>query len=330
MHLKAPWLLRQQQQLLLLLMIMIMVAVLLTAHTGQALELNEQDQTADVQYPRQYHIWTSEEIHAQMLDWKEQYPDLVQVWNSQEKYGLKRSGNTADCPFDKGGDGCLHYGMTIQDFVAHPEGSDSSKRLAEVFWSGALHGNERVGPTSVMEAVTLLLEAATCEAKPMKDGAHNVQAEIAEAKACRKTMDSHGISERQRQWLARLVTTRRLVVVPTANALGYYRSDRTEHGIDPNRDFPYDVRNAGDCMKTIAGRTLNEVFREHMFQLSLTFHGGTEVVAYEWGESLIQTDNGSPHCQTGSGSFPIKAGYDVVLTERMFVPHKSFCWFSLS
>jgi hypothetical protein len=36
-------------------------------------------------------------------------------------------------------------------------------------------------------------------------------------------------------------------------------------------------------MQTIAGRTINEVFREHMFQLALTFHGGTEVVGYEWG-----------------------------------------------
>lgn len=37
------------------------------------------------------------------------------------------------------------------------------------------------------------------------------------------------------------------------------------------------------CMQTIAGRTINEVFREHMFQLALTYHGGTEVIGYEWG-----------------------------------------------
>lgn len=45
----------------------------------------------------------------------------------------------------------------------------------------------------------------------------------------------------------------------------------------------FDVTDATACFKTIAGRTLNEIFREHMFQLSLTFHGGMEVVAYEWG-----------------------------------------------
>lgn len=36
-------------------------------------------------------------------------------------------------------------------------------------------------------------------------------------------------------------------------------------------------------MRTVAGRTLNEIYREHLFQLALTFHGGMEVVAYEWG-----------------------------------------------
>lgn len=49
------------------------------------------------------------------------------------------------------------------------------------------------------------------------------------------------------------------------------------------RDFPIDVQDKQLCMQTIAGRTINEVFREHMFQLALTFHGGTEVIAYEWG-----------------------------------------------
>jgi hypothetical protein len=36
-------------------------------------------------------------------------------------------------------------------------------------------------------------------------------------------------------------------------------------------------------MRTIGGRTLNEVFREHLFQMALTFHGNTELIGYEWG-----------------------------------------------
>jgi Zinc carboxypeptidase len=164
-----------------------------------------------------------------------------------------------------------------------------------------LHGDERVGPTSVMEAANLLLEAASCEALPRwnktaVDDPHSAQSqhsstihhtawqsELEEAKKCRNTLRAKGIDDIHRQWLARLLATRRIVVVPTANALGYARNSRTELSRDPNRDFPYDVEDPKDCMRTIAGRTLNEIYRDHMFQLALTFHGGMEVVAYEWG-----------------------------------------------
>jgi hypothetical protein len=53
--------------------------------------------------------------------------------------------------------------------------------------------------------------------------------------------------------------------------------------VDPNRDFPYDITDPTLCMQTIAARTLNEVFRAHLFQLALTFHAGMEVIGYEWG-----------------------------------------------
>ena len=91
-----------------------------------------------------------------------------------------------------------------------------------------------------------------------------------------------GIDDVHRKWLARIVSTRRIVVVPTANALGYFRDQREEGTIDPNRDFPYDLTDDTQCMQTIAGRTINEIYREHMFQLALTFHAGMEVVSYEW------------------------------------------------
>ena len=53
-------------------------------------------------------------------------------------------------------------------------------------------------------------------------------------------------------------------------------------GIDPNRDFPYG-RSKTRCMQTIAARALNELHREHLFQLALTFHGGMRAIGYEWG-----------------------------------------------
>jgi hypothetical protein len=139
-----------------------------------------------------------------------------------------------------------------------------------------------------MEAVHLLLEATTCEALPriaVKETGNGPawQEEMQNAHDCRQELAQKGIDDSSRLWLARLHTTRRIMVVPTANALGYYQKTRTENGIDPNRDFNYDLLDSSQCMQTIAGRTLNEVFREHMFQLSLTFHAGVEVIGYEWG-----------------------------------------------
>ena len=100
------------------------------------------------------------------------------------------------------------------------------------------------------------------------------------------------IDDDERHWLARLVATRRIVILPTANAVGYYRNQREELSIelsiDVNRDFPFDITNSRNCMQTIAARALNEVVREHMFQMALVFHGGIELLGYEWGAPTFQ------------------------------------------
>ena len=70
--------------------------------------------------------------------------------------------------------------------------------------------------------------------------------------------------------------------MPSANALGYYKNEREESGIDPNRDFPYN-QDETKCMKTTAARAINELWRRHIFQLSLTFHAGETSLDYEWG-----------------------------------------------
>jgi hypothetical protein len=241
------------------------------------------------------------------------------------------TGKDTDCPFDENykehGKGCNNYVLIIQDKEAHPEDPDLKlagdsdpdhylkiedyffqtqaggrsgwKYVPDVFLSGAVHGNERVGPTSLMEMSELLVEAAHCESmprmrhKPTDDGNITDDAsremweqELANARSCRQDLaDNRGVPSPYRQWLARLVSTRRTVVIPTANALGYSQDVREEAGIDPNRDFPFDVSpsDSDDCMQTIAGRSINELFRSHLFPIGLTFHGGMEVIAYEWG-----------------------------------------------
>jgi Zinc carboxypeptidase len=235
---------------------------------------------------RKYEILSSREIRDRLLQMADQYPTLVKLTTAQEEYGLPAAGTAADCTFDYDVNGCLNYIVTLQDFVTHPEGSDTSNRLPEVLLSGEVHGNERVGSTAAIETAALLLEATSCIAYPrleVKSDPDEWQNDLELAAACRKhAFDVYGLDESNLQWLARLVTTRRVVIVPTANALGYDRNVRTEDGIDPNRDFAYD-QEPELCMQTIAARTLNEVFREHMFQMSLTFHGGIELIGYEWG-----------------------------------------------
>lgn len=90
-----------------------------------------------------------------------------------------------------------------------------------------------------MEAATLLLEATSCEGRPQKPESPDEVArfgnELADAKSCRMALEQKGIDDKHRRWLARLLTTRRIVIIPTANALGYFQNTREEDGVDPNR-----------------------------------------------------------------------------------------------
>jgi hypothetical protein len=141
-----------------------------------------------------------------------------------------------------------------------------------------------------METVALLLKAASCEALP------SVPEEIEEALECQQALKGEGITNVQRQWLAQLVSTRRIVVVPTPNALGFCR------GIREESDFPFDLPDLDSdlCMQTIASRTLNELFREDIFQFCFYFHGGVELIGYTWGnDSYMHTPISPNHeCRT--------------------------------
>ena len=169
----------------------------------------------------EYELWESSKISKVLDEWQKKYPHLIQVTTAQEAYGLPAAGNKEDCPFYTESDGCPNYFFTLQDYTAHPIDSITSSYLPEVFLSGCLHGDERVGPTSVMEATSLLLESAHCEGLPRRSSlslsASSLDLELKEAKICRQTLKNKGIDDVHRKWLARLVTTRRIVVAPTTN-----------------------------------------------------------------------------------------------------------------
>eukprot|EP00943_MAST-04B_sp_MAST-4B-sp1_P007467 g7467.t1 len=174
--------------------------------------------------------------------WSVKYPNLIKVYNAQDTFGIASPGACgALSP-------CKQYYFRITNGATLPD-----IYRPEVFFSGALHGNERVGPTSVMEFARILLE-------------NYIEEDAA----------------KQNVWLKKLVDTRSIYIMPSANALGYFANTREENGIDPNRDFPYN-QEPEKCMKTTAARAINELWRKHIFQLSLTFHAGETSIDYEWG-----------------------------------------------
>ena len=273
-----------------------------------------------------------------------------------------KTGTGNNCQFDQEykvhGTGCNNYVLIIQDKEAYPDdpdvqlGGDAEyylnqieggyftsenksgwKYIPDVFLSGSVHGNERVGPTSLIEMAELLVESAYCESLPRmkyrpsssnedEEVANKWKQELMSAKTCRDHLEHIvGVPSPYRQWLARLVSTRRTVIIPTANALGYSQDERTENGIDPNRDFPFDIKKGdeADCMQTTAGRSINELFRSHLFPIGLTFHGGMEVIGYEWGaptylhkdapDAIAQNAIASAYSRYANG-FPGHVPYD--------------------
>jgi hypothetical protein len=240
-----------------------------------------------------FELYTAAEIAATMDRWETHYSPFLYISTAQKDYQLPTAGGPNDCPFDNDVTGCLNRFL-----VLHPPNDDDDKDnddndkndpalLPQVLWSGEVHGNERVGPTAVMEATQLLLAAVACHQlpRPMLDAQEDEidKENWQQATSCRRDLfDTYGVTRVDLMWLVRLYYTRRLIVVPTANALGYYRNEREEATIDPNRDFPYDTTKDA-CMNSIAARTLNELYQDYLIQLGLTFHGGMEVIGYEWG-----------------------------------------------
>jgi len=214
----------------------------------------------------EYKILNYNDLLTSMKALAAAYPDYVSMFTSQERYKLTSAG------------GYSNHIMIVEDTRRYQTKQSDGHRqkarnsLPEVFLSGALHGNERVGPTAVFETVRLLVLAAACHGTDRRTD------------ACEELRVHDGGAPWAGPWLARLVSTRRIVAVPMANAAGYAKGRREEEDFDPNRDFSYD-QNPDLCMRTICGRTINEVWLESLFQLSLTFHSGIELIGWAWGST---------------------------------------------
>ena len=216
-----------------------------------------------------YHSYT--EIVDELQRLERVYPQYVDLYDAQSRFGLGHPGATPSNPAPRICDGipCRQWIVRITnedtlnaDATAINGGSGERP---EVFFSGALHGNEQIGPNAVIDLVTLLVENR--------------------ARARRRAPD-----DAWDPWLVRLVDTRALFFMPMTNAWGYANNRRGEINpalpydeMDPNRDFPYDVLSPTECMRTVTARAVNELYRRHAFQLAVTFHGGMRAIAWNWG-----------------------------------------------
>ena len=182
---------------------------------------------------------TYSDVVDQLQDLAQRFPDLIELTDAQTEYGLASPGSCQ-------GEPCKHWIVRLGNRSLHNEDTP------EVFFSGALHGDERVGPN----AVTAFMEFA---------------AENYETNA----------------FVRHQLDTRSIYIMPTTNSLGYAQRRRGEalggfSSIDPNRDFAIDQQESR-CMQSITARAVNEVWREHLFQLAITFHAGIHMITYEWG-----------------------------------------------
>ncbi|KAL4161365.1 hypothetical protein PRNP1_001919 [Phytophthora ramorum] len=194
------------------------------------------------------------EIVDYLLELETKYPDYAEVFSVQDKYDLPKR-KELQCTRNNETVPCEQYVIKITDESSLPD-----PERPELIFSGAVHGNERVGPQAVVTLAELLL--------------------------------SHASRSDGNAWLKHLVETRTIVIVPTANAYGYDHNVRRELNFDPNRDFPYNLNSTEECMVTMAARALNELWRDHLFQLGITFHAGTECITYEWGGKNHVMDSG--------------------------------------
>ena len=183
----------------------------------------------------------------------------VKIDTSQNRYGLPSAGKCGE----KGDKPCENLIVFLTDF----ETLDPSR--PQVYFSGLVHGDEVIGATVLTEFAQYLCDKNTPKLL----------------------------------WVHELLKKTYIVMTPFTNAYGYSnnrREDYVEYNNgkvgyeDPNRDFPYfNSMNSitKDCMKTIAARTVNELFREHIFINVITFHGGINAIGYPWGNYVHLINN---------------------------------------
>lgn len=203
---------------------------------------------------------TYAQIHFRITQLSQQYPNLLRIYSAQDRFSLPHVGNCSELVDHTDAVGapapCTIWVVELSNFDTLPSNPSRPEWIA----SGTLHGDEVVGPITTLAFIEYLV--SNYESDP---------------------------------FVKRMLDSRLTTLVPMTNAIGFFRNERTElqeqpNGtpglyIDPNRDFGFD-QSPDKCMQSVAARTLNELFRVHLFRTAITFHGGTNALAYEWGDMV--------------------------------------------
>ena len=176
----------------------------------------------------------------------------IRIDTSQKRYNL-------DSIDGCGKNNCTNLIVFMTDFDSY-----TLDRPA-YYISGILHGDEVLGPTSVTNFAQYF-----CDTFDIKKNSlyHNI------------------------------LKNKIIIMTPMTNSFGYYNKQREEKVfiqktkgyklVDPNRDFPYNSSNDDIqiCMQTLTARTINEIFNEFIIGGAITFHGGTSIISYAWGNNI--------------------------------------------
>lgn len=223
------------------------------------------------------------QLHFKIKTLSQKYPNLLRVYSAQDRFSLPHVGNCSEIVGKQNSKPkpklCTTYVVELTNFDTLP--SDPTR--PEWLVSGELHGDEVVGPISVLAFIQYMLS-----------------------------------NYNTNSFAQRMIDTRLTVLVPTTNAIGYFKNERYEIQkvsgrseplmLDPNRDFAFNQK-PEKCMRTVAARVLNELFLKHLFRVAVTFHGGSNAIGYEWGDYS--------HCK-GSKCKPAPDTYIMhALAERM-------------
>lgn len=187
---------------------------------------------------------------AKMYKAKDLFSDYI-----KSSYEKNSKGDTVECSPSIG---ILTHLSSIENDIERPQ----------VVISGEIHGDERIGVSSVLFASKLLIWSSQCVIESITESCNQ--------------LNDRKISLEMRNWLAFLNSRRETYIIPAANCMGYILHKRKDGNIDANRDFSYQ-RHDTNCMQSNTAKIFYYLMNNLASQIVVTFHGGMVALGYEWG-----------------------------------------------